>query len=195
MGLVYKMVCKNNGLVYIGQTVVSLKRRSIQHISKLRYNNHPSKRIQDDFNLFGNDSFIFETLEETSDNTMLDAIEQKYIESLKSYLPSIGYNKERGGKFKKLGAMATIKKGTKLSNEHVTALSNAKKNISKYREIAMQNAKKISVVATNILSKEDISFNTMKDCAEYLGVSRSCVRCHIVRKTKLINKQWVVKVN
>lgn len=188
---VYKIICLPNKKVYIGQTIVSFKRRIAQHISKLNRNNHPNRSLQNDFNVFGESSFAFEIIETCESVELVDKLEQEHIDRHKSFCPIVGYNKEMGGKLSKNGAIPTILKGSRLTEKHKTSLRNAKKD-DVYKKIAYDNLKKVSVIANNVVTGESRIFETMKDCAHSIGVSRSAVRCHIVRKTKLINKQWKV---
>ncbi len=56
VGVVYLIVNKVTGHVYVGQTF-NPKPRISQHFYKLRYGNHYSKTMQSDFDKFGEESF------------------------------------------------------------------------------------------------------------------------------------------
>lgn len=90
MGHIYKIECKITNTVYIGQTK-NLKRRFDDHKYKLRHSEHYSEFMQNDFDIYGEENFIFEILENVPDNK-LDERERFWI---KEY-PKI-YNKENGG--------------------------------------------------------------------------------------------------
>lgn len=90
MGIIYKIKCTKTGRSYIGQSK-NIKRRFDDHKYKLRHNQHYSKEMQDDFNLFGEAEFQFSILEEVSDN-ILDERESYWISSSDNV-----YNIESGG--------------------------------------------------------------------------------------------------
>lgn len=89
MGCVYKITNKENGKFYIGSTC-NYKRRMHEHFGELKRNVHHSKELQQDFNIFGSDSFYVEVLEEC-ENTR--EREQYYIDLLNPV--DNGYNVSR----------------------------------------------------------------------------------------------------
>lgn len=188
---VYRFFNKHSGKSYIGQTTVSILRRKSVHLSKLKNKIHNSAQMQDDYSKYGPDVFYVYKLEEVFSQSDLDACEQKWIENYKTYLPENGYNKERGGKIFKLGNIQSSLKGKRLSESHKAALKKSKAGKS-YSEVAYRNVKKTPVVAENVRTGEKKNFNTLRECAEFLNVSNSCVRCHIVRKTGPIKSTWKI---
>lgn len=74
---IYSIRCVYENNVYIGSSV-DINRRWKEHISKLNKGTHSNKRLQEDWDAYGDESFIFEILEET---TNLIESEQKYIDS------------------------------------------------------------------------------------------------------------------
>ena len=56
--VIYKTVNKLNGKVIIGATINVKKRRS-GHITNLRHNKHENKYLQADYNINGEDAFVF----------------------------------------------------------------------------------------------------------------------------------------
>lgn len=90
MGIVYR--CKNlhTNKSYIGITIRTLNIRKQEHLKELR-NNIKGGSWQEDYNIHGVDSFIFEVLEICEDN-LLSNIENRYILSLNTLEPK-GYNK------------------------------------------------------------------------------------------------------
>lgn len=75
---VYKITCKENGCVYVGQSVNIIK-RFCNHRYALKNNTHSNKYLQDDFNKYGIDSFLFEVVTEVS-YSKLNEVEQYYID-------------------------------------------------------------------------------------------------------------------
>jgi group I intron endonuclease len=59
---IYEIKNLISGESYIGSSV-NLDKRKKQHLYSLRKNRHPNKYLQRDFDLYGEESFIFEVLE------------------------------------------------------------------------------------------------------------------------------------
>lgn len=98
---IYKLECTKNGKVYIGKTICP-QRRKKNHLNALRGGRHPVKLMQDDFNQYGEDAFVFTVLE-TAERHCIDNKKGalQYADSLrekelmlqyKSNLPEYGYN-------------------------------------------------------------------------------------------------------
>jgi predicted GIY-YIG superfamily endonuclease len=58
---IYQIKNNANGMVYIGQSMHLYKRKS-EHFSRLRKNKHDNKHLQNAFNKYGSENFIFEIL-------------------------------------------------------------------------------------------------------------------------------------
>ena len=83
---VYRMMCMKNGRCYFGQTLSSFESRYYDHRYHLRAGDHWNDELQSDFNLYGEDAFIFEVVEILYDVDEIDAAERRYIaESENSY--------------------------------------------------------------------------------------------------------------
>lgn len=78
---IYRILNKFNGNVYIGQVHANKghKRRWIEHVYALRRNTHYNKHLQSAWNKYGEDAFVFEMVEEISDEGQLDFVEQRWI--------------------------------------------------------------------------------------------------------------------
>lgn len=85
---VYKIVCKTSGRFYVGSSK-NLNERWNTHLCNLRGNKHINRHLQSSFNKYGEDSFVFETLEECDVDNLFDR-EQFYIDSLDAC--SVGFN-------------------------------------------------------------------------------------------------------
>ena len=55
---IYKITNTANGNVYIGQAV-NINARVASHINNLKSNNHVNKHLQNAWNKYGQDSFVF----------------------------------------------------------------------------------------------------------------------------------------
>lgn len=62
MSGIYRILCYMNHRGYIGSTKDMMERRS-KHENYLRGNKHPNTELQEDFNRYGEDSFIFQVVE------------------------------------------------------------------------------------------------------------------------------------
>lgn len=87
--VVYKITNIINGKFYIGSTN-NYKRRVRAHISKLNQNKHSNSLLQRAWLKYKEDNFVFKVIEIV--NTNLLEREQYYLDSLKPYDKSIGYN-------------------------------------------------------------------------------------------------------
>ena len=76
---VYGIFCKANGKVYIGGTT-NLKRRRGQHFCGLAEGLHHCHDLQDLFEEYGEDRFVFKVIEEVPDDTHLKSLEQKWMD-------------------------------------------------------------------------------------------------------------------
>ena len=92
---IYKITCLENGRVYIGESKC-LPMRWISHKSALNCTDgKTNKLLQEDWDLYGEDSFVFETLEEMDkDKDLLYDRELFYIKQFDEKGFEL-YNKER----------------------------------------------------------------------------------------------------
>lgn len=81
---------------YIGQTGMNFGDRWDHHRVMLRANKHGNRLLQDDWNKYGEQSFVFEPVEIVDDTTYLDDLEEYYIAIAKSEHKA--YNLTDGGK-------------------------------------------------------------------------------------------------
>lgn len=81
---------------YIGQTV-NEKRRKANHLFLLRRNQHHSTKLQNAYNKYGEENFVFEMLEEC-EVEKLNEKELLYIQKYDSF--NNGYNCNEGGQFR-----------------------------------------------------------------------------------------------
>lgn len=78
---IYKITNRINGKVYIGSTK-NVKQRWAKHKALLRHNHHPNFHIQAAWNKYGEDSFVFEIVEECVPDELLSR-EQFFIDTIK----------------------------------------------------------------------------------------------------------------
>lgn len=96
--LIYQIVNTKTQQTYLGQTSVgSLRFRT--HKTKLRHQKHYVSSLQEDWNKYGEDAFVFEIIEELPCDTPRDLLLKKEDNYIKQYLnegKSL-YNKELNG--------------------------------------------------------------------------------------------------
>ena len=81
---VYKITCLSNGKFYIGSSKNIFKRWD-NHRWSLRHNKHNNKYLQNAWNKYGENDFIFEILEFCVPDKQF-ILEQKYLDELKSFV-------------------------------------------------------------------------------------------------------------
>lgn len=88
---IYKITNKQNRKFYIGSSI-NIESRWYCHKSYLRRNVHSNPHLQNAWNKYGEDSFIFSILVEADEDSLLDK-EQELIDETKCCDKNIGYNK------------------------------------------------------------------------------------------------------
>ena len=97
-----------NNKVYIGQST-QLEKRLSWHRQALNRNDHHNKHLQNSWNKYGSESFVFNIVCECSENE-LDGLEKYYIDLYHSTDIRFGYNEESGGCINKHHSERTKKK-------------------------------------------------------------------------------------
>lgn len=144
-----------NSKKYIGQSV-DIYTRWANHKSALKHNRHDNEHLQNAWNTYGEQNFIFEILE-ICDIDKIDNIEKKYIELFNTMNRAFGYNNESGGhKNKSLSEQSRQKisekhKGKKLSDETKKKIGAA----SKGRVLSDEARNKIRTAITGIERSEE----------------------------------------
>ena len=90
MYYIYLLRNKVTNRVYVGRTKHK-ELRFRQHINALSGSRHPNELMQEDFNLYGKESFEYEIVGE-QENLRDESIEEKFIWKNKSYDKRYGYN-------------------------------------------------------------------------------------------------------
>jgi group I intron endonuclease len=93
----YKILNKNTGKAYIGQTINKPEVRFNYHTSRLKKGTHDNEYLQRSFNKHGIDSFMFYTILKTDDLESLNLYEEQFIKILRATDRNFGYNIRPGG--------------------------------------------------------------------------------------------------
>jgi group I intron endonuclease len=80
---IYAITNLVNNKVYVG-SAISLSNRKATHFYKLRNNAHGNPHLQNAFNKYKEENFVFEVLEIVDNCSILINIEQKYIDEYKN---------------------------------------------------------------------------------------------------------------
>lgn len=80
---IYKITCTVSGKVYIGSSINVRKRRN-HHLCYLRKNRHSNNYLQHSYNKYGEDSLVFEMVEECEPELLL-VTEEKCINKFNSF--------------------------------------------------------------------------------------------------------------
>lgn len=81
---IYKITCRPNNKIYVG-SAVNLDVRWKRHKSELKANKHVNPILQNAYNKYGIDKFIFEIIEIVDDTANLFKREQYYLNQLKPF--------------------------------------------------------------------------------------------------------------
>lgn len=96
MGIIYSILNKANGKIYVGQTNRPASIRRTEHFSELRTQKHDNPYLQRSWNKYGEDSFEFNVLEHCPDEK-LGENEDWWISYFDSMNRDKGYNLQSGG--------------------------------------------------------------------------------------------------
>ena len=164
--LIYKITNTLNNKVYIGQTIRTLKERWDQHVNDAF--KHDSKyALYEDMRVFGIENF---TLEQIDTATNIKELDKKEIYWIKQYdSVNQGYNLTDGGHGGNTYKYKT-KEEMKITKEKISIT-----------KLGTKNAHAVSVKAYNTITKEELYFNTVKQCQDYFGennhnfITRRCM--------------------
>lgn len=93
---IYGIRCKVNNKLYIGSTL-RLDSRCHAHFHRLRNNIHPNSHLQSAFNKYGEDNFVYFTIEECPKEILLKN-EDWWIKKYQTLDRNFGYNKKEAAR-------------------------------------------------------------------------------------------------
>jgi group I intron endonuclease len=148
---IYKITNKATNKFYIGSAVNTVNRWSL-HKNKLKSNSHPNKHLQNAWDKYGQENFIFEIIEECSREDLI-VTEQKYLDILKPWDNNIGYNiaKVAGNT---LGCYHTDESKELISKNNKASSPEVKQKMKDYWSNS-ENRRHISEARKTHLSKEE----------------------------------------
>lgn len=143
---IYKIENITNDKKYIGRTK-NIYARFSDHRYELRNNKHGNEHLQNSWNLYGEDKFIFLPLE-YCEESMLKEKEEFWIKELKTLDRNFGYN------IKEEDAQGRY---TEEYKEHLS-------NKSKQQHQKAKQEGKYKVVVIDLITDEREHYDTIKDC-------------------------------
>lgn len=159
MKAIYTIRNTINNKIYVGSAVNYNSRKSV-HKSRLKSNKHHSPKLQNAWNKYGENSFVFEILEEVNDVNNLISREQYYIDLLK---PFYNCSPTAGNCLGKIVSQESKEKmskshiGKKLSRESIEKRTNTRReNGWSKSSISEESKKKISKTLKDKYRKGDI---------------------------------------
>lgn len=144
-GGVYAIINIITNKFYIG-SAVKLRNRKSEHLSDLRNGTHYSQYLQNSYNKYGEEAFIFRVLEYIEDKNFLIDIEDIWIKKYKSL--GVLYN---------IREKASSNLGLKHSDETKKKISLAKRNMSDETKKKMSNSQKGKIVSEDAKKKNVFS--------------------------------------
>lgn len=99
---VYAIECRVDSKVYVGSTTISFAVRWKQWRDNLK-RQKANKHLQNAWNKFGEENFVFFVLEMVEDKSQVLEREQYWIDGLESYMPEKGYNFAKEAKASRTG--------------------------------------------------------------------------------------------
>lgn len=96
--LIYKVTCKVNGKVYVGQTSLTLEQRRYKHQKDAQREDRTTVKFHNALMKYGFDNFDWEILKECNTQEELDYYEKYYIKEFNCLDRELGYNLKEGGK-------------------------------------------------------------------------------------------------
>lgn len=190
---VYRLVFPN-GKVYIGITS-RFNIRMRQHKNAVNFSAYKHRPLFHAISKYGWENIKVEILHENLPVQEAYEAEIRLIKEHDSTNIEKGYNVALGGRTR-LGKnkFPSIQIGRKLSEEHRQKLRDAKANKS-YAHISSNNSTIYSVVAYNLITKEQTIYRNASVFGREQNISIYTVYNHISRGSRVLAKKWTVRYN
>ena len=192
----------STNLIYIGQTKMKFKKRYWNHSWKLNNNIHDNIHLQNAWNKYGYNDFVFEIIHIIDKNENMNDLEIGYIKKYNSF--KNGFNLTIGGEGKKGGITSEYTKkligeknklnglGRKASEETRLKM----KNSSQHKKMTPENSKKLKESRIGIKHTGDTK-QKMKESHIGSKNHRSIINEDIalIIKNKLINNESISSIS
>jgi hypothetical protein len=180
--------------IYFGVTI-NFNRRMRDHPRQAKFDKRKIRPIFHAINKYGWGSVVKEVLHSNLTTQEAYEMETALIREYNTTDLKNGYNLALGGPTA-IGCKKSTNanKGRKLSEEWKAALRKGKKG-KDYSEIAGNNSRKYSVIATIIKTGQALRFKDVSEFSEYTGINLHTVYNHIRRQSQVLNYKWNVRYN
>ncbi len=210
----YKILNKNTGKAYIGQTINKPEIRFSYHTQRLKKGTHDNEYLQRSFNKHGIDSFMFYTILKTDDLESLNLYEEQFIKILRATDRNFGYNIRPGGANSRLSEETKRKIGLagigriKTENEINLLRQRSKGNtwasVTKGKIVSQESKDKMSLAKQGVENSHLMKackvwdkngnfvgeFKSKRLAADYIGISYGALKSRIKNKSiKVIENQ------
>ncbi len=216
---IYQIINKVNGKRYIG-SAVNIKTRWSQHISDLRKKKHHSRQLQNSWNKYGENNFVFSVLLYCSKKSLIYN-EQIMLDKYQSANPSFGYNmrpiaESNLGKIVSEKTKEKIRKSALRGKDNPSSRQEVKQKISEANKGKVRTSKaKLKISKTlkeffkhnpNPFKGKHHSEETKQKMSE-LAIGRlawnkgksfskeSCKKMSEARKGRIITPEWRKKIS
>lgn len=175
---IYFIKNNQNGKIYVG-SATNIRKRWKSHRNRLRRNTHDNYHLQNVYNKYGMEIFDWGLLEKVENKELLFSREQFYIDDLKSYDRTVGYNINRyaTSPYKRIVKDSTRKKQSQIK-KGVKRDEDTKNKILKtlYKKVYQLDTETLDVINEYSSVKEagvrtGISKELISQCAR--GVSKT----------------------
>lgn len=186
-GIIYAIYNKETGKYYVGQTIHELNKRWKEHLYEARRMN--AAPLYQSLRKYGADKFNIRVIEECSSD-ILDERETYWISEYNSY--NNGYNQTSGagGQYRISDELkdriSDAMSGVEKSSEHIENIRKGmKRNNVGFTIRGDGKHSRVKVKTINVNTLEETYYDSIKECAEALGVKSS-------RLSTSIRKGWKV---
>lgn len=197
--VVYKIVNTQTNDVYVGSTKRGLVWRTRKHLRELDRKIHHNRHLQNAYNKYGKDSFVFSVLELVEDSELLTECEQKWINKLNPTYNVMRDIKSHIGCKRSEETKAKISESLKnrpLSDAHKNSIRKtmlgSKHTEDRKRKIG--EAHKIPIVQLDMKNTPVAEWPSIKDAAIALGFNKAKIsNCVCGRKKSYKGFIWIKK--
>lgn len=204
---IYQIRNLANGKLYIGSASNLYRRKKHQHLYLLRKRVHHNTHLQNAFNKYGEQNFIFEVIEFVEDKNKLLELEQYWLDKLN--IIKEGYNKSpiadkplslKGELSHNYGRKPWNKgKSNIYSEETLNRMSKSAKNrtgdknsfYGKHHSDKTKSKIGISNSVKIIRLKDLKIFNSNKECSEQCGLCTRQITQHCLNRLKTIPQRFM----
>lgn len=210
----YKILNKNTGKAYIGQTINEPRVRFSYHRQRLKKGTHDNEYLQRSFNKHGIDSFMFYTILKTDDLESLNLYEEQFIKILRATDRNFGYNIRLGGLNTKhseetkkkisLAGMGRPKTENEINLTRQRMIGNTYAKAQKGKKVSEEAKNKMSIAKQGVENSHLMKackvwdkngnfvgeFKSKRLAADYIGISYGALKSRIKNKSiKVIDNQ------